>query len=142
MIPIHRAPIFQGHTLKRNCIRLRGLPFEAKVEDVLYFLGDHSKNIVYQGVHMVYSAQGQFTGEAIIQMSSCQAASSSAQEFHKKVMSVGKKQRYIEVIPCSIDDMNLMLGLSGLVGGSLMSLPPPPHPPPSSIQQKYLFFSL
>lgn len=119
MIPVQRAPLIQGHTSKRNYIRLRGLPFEAKVEDVLYFLADHSKNIVYQGVHMVYSAQGQFTGEAIIQMNSCQAASSSAQEFHKKVMTIGKKHRYIEVIPWSIDD--IMLGLSGFVGRSFMS---------------------
>lgn len=99
-----------SHASRRDCIRLRGLPFEAQIEDVLYFLADQSKNIVYQGVHMVYSAQGQPTGEAIIQMNSCAAAQQAAQEFHKKVMSVGKKQRYIEVIPSSIEDMNLMLG--------------------------------
>lgn len=118
-LPPHQS----GATNKRDCIRLRGLPFEAQVEDVLYFLGEQSKSIVYQGVHMVYSAQGQPTGEAIIQMNSCQSASATAQEFHKKVMSVGKKQRYIEVIPCSIDDMNLMLGI-GLVGRSLLATPP------------------
>jgi len=40
----------------RDCIRLRGLPFEASVTDILSFLGDHARNIVYQGVHMVYNA--------------------------------------------------------------------------------------
>lgn len=40
----------------RDCIRLRGLLFEATVTDILNFLGEHSRNIVYKGVHMVYSA--------------------------------------------------------------------------------------
>lgn len=42
---------------RKDCIRLRGLPYEAQVEHILEFLGDHAKNIVYQGVHMVYNAQ-------------------------------------------------------------------------------------
>lgn len=41
----------------KDCIRLRGLPYEAKVEHILHFLEDFSKHIVYQGVHMVYNAQ-------------------------------------------------------------------------------------
>lgn len=41
----------------KDCIRLRGLPFEAKVENILQFLEDFAKNIVFQGVHMVYNAQ-------------------------------------------------------------------------------------
>jgi hypothetical protein len=28
-----------------------------QVEHILEFLGDHAKNIVYQGVHMVFNAQ-------------------------------------------------------------------------------------
>ena len=42
---------------RRDCIRLRGLPYEAQVEHILEFLEDHAKNIVYQGVHMVFNAQ-------------------------------------------------------------------------------------
>lgn len=42
---------------RRDCIRLRGLPYEAQVEQILDFLGDNSKNIVCQGVHMVFNAQ-------------------------------------------------------------------------------------
>lgn len=127
----------QSASSKRDCIRLRGLPFEAQVEDVLYFLGEHSKNIVYQGVHMVYSAQGQPSGEAIIQMSSCGAAQ-AAQECHRKVMTVGKKQRYIEVIQSSIDDTNLMLGMGIQHGRSaLLSAPPPPAQATLSGQQQF-----
>ena len=42
---------------RRDCIRLRGLPYESQVEHILEFLEDHAKNIVYQGVHMVFNAQ-------------------------------------------------------------------------------------
>ena len=94
----------------RDCIRLRGLPFEAQFEDVLHFLGKHSEHIVFQGIHMVYSGQGQPTGEAVIQMDSVEAASRAAQEAHRRVMSVGKKQRYIEVIPSSLEDLKPSLG--------------------------------
>lgn len=44
-----------GHT--KDCIRMRGLPFEATVTDILTFLAEHARNIVFQGVHMVYNAQ-------------------------------------------------------------------------------------
>ena len=43
---------------QRNCIWLRGLPFEAQVEHILEFLGDHAQSIeriVYQEVHFAYS---------------------------------------------------------------------------------------
>lgn len=42
---------------RKDCIRLRGLPYEAQVENILEFLGDHAKSIVFQGVHMVFNAQ-------------------------------------------------------------------------------------
>jgi len=42
---------------RKDCIRLRGLPYEAQVEQILEFLGEYSKKIVFQGVHMVYNAQ-------------------------------------------------------------------------------------
>lgn len=42
---------------RKDCVRLRGLPYEAHVQHILDFLGDFSKHIVFQGVHMVYNAQ-------------------------------------------------------------------------------------
>lgn len=94
---------------RRDCIRLRGLPYEAQVEQILEFLGEYANNIVFRGVHMVYNAQGQPSGEAFIQMDSEQSAAQAATQRHHKYMSFGKKQRYIEVFQCSIDDMNLVL---------------------------------
>ena len=46
---LHSAP-------RKDCIRLRGLPYEAQVEHILDFLGEHSKNIKSQGVHMIFDA--------------------------------------------------------------------------------------
>lgn len=45
---------------KKDCIRLRNLPSTAQVTDLLTFLGEFSQFIVYQGVHMVYTAQVSF----------------------------------------------------------------------------------
>jgi len=42
---------------RRDCIRLRGLPYEASVNDIVTFLGDHSRHIVTQGVHLIYNAE-------------------------------------------------------------------------------------
>jgi epithelial splicing regulatory protein 1/2 len=112
-VPQVAVPIMSQHIItsgtRKDCIRLRGLPYEAQVEHILEFLGEHAKNIVYQGVHMVYNAQGQPSGEAFIQMDSEQSALLAAQYKHHRYMMYFKKQRYIEVFQCSGDDMNLVL---------------------------------
>lgn len=57
-------PLLPQHIItsgtRKDCVRLRGLPYEAQVENILEFLGEHAKNIVFQGVHMVYNAQVSF----------------------------------------------------------------------------------
>ncbi|KAK3889397.1 hypothetical protein Pcinc_006610 [Petrolisthes cinctipes] len=127
---------------RKDCIRLRGLPFEAQVEHILEFLGELAKSIVYQGVHMVYNAHGQPSGEAFIQMDSEHSAFLASQQRHHRYMVFGKKQRYIEVFQCSGEDMNMVLtgGLPAqrpilspgmLVWDGASPLPSPlgPHPP-------------
>lgn len=56
-----QVPLLPQHIItsgtRKDCIRLRGLPYEAQVEHILDFLGEYAKNIVFQGVHMVYNAQ-------------------------------------------------------------------------------------
>jgi len=94
---------------RKDCVRLRGLPYTAQVENIIDFLGEHAKNIAFQGVHMVYNNQGQPSGEAFIQMTHEQAAFSAAQNRHHRYMGYGKKQRYIEVFQCSGEDMNNVL---------------------------------
>lgn len=60
-LPPVQLPLLPQHVItsgtEKNCIRLRGLPYEAKVEHILHFLEDFAKNIVHQGVHLVYNAQ-------------------------------------------------------------------------------------
>ncbi|XP_059224836.1 RNA-binding protein fusilli isoform X1 [Stomoxys calcitrans] len=108
----------------KNCIRLRGLPYEALVEHILHFLDDFAKHIIFQGVHMVINAQGQPSGEAFIQMDSEDSARLCAQRKHHQFMVFGKKYRYIEVFQCSGDDMNMVLN------GGLQSPVPAAHPHP------------
>jgi epithelial splicing regulatory protein 1/2 len=42
---------------RRDCIRLRNLPLECGVEQILEFLGVHSQHIMHQGVHMIFNSQ-------------------------------------------------------------------------------------
>lgn len=137
-----QVPLVPQHFItsgtRKDCIRLRGLPYEAQVEHILEFLGDHAKNIVFQGVHMVYNAQGQPSGEAFIQMTSETSAFQAAQHKHHRYIIIGKKQRYIEVFQCSGNDMNEVL-TGGAVspvakallspGGTATLAPPPPFAP-------------
>ena len=41
----------------KDCLRLRGLPFSATVQDVLDFLREHAAFVVPGGVHMVFNTQ-------------------------------------------------------------------------------------
>ncbi|CAD6186413.1 unnamed protein product [Caenorhabditis auriculariae] len=117
---------------RRECIRLRGLPYEAQVQHVVDFLGEHARSIQYQGVHMVFNSQGHPSGEAFIQMNSEQAAAAAASAVHNRFMTMGKKQRYIEVFQCSPDDMNL------IVAQPPQAPPPPPvhHTQPILLPQR------
>merc|ERR1719362_84216 len=125
---------------RRDCIRPRGLPYEAQVEHILEFLEDHAKNIVYQGVHMVFNAQGQPSGEAFIQMDSEASAFGASNNKHHLYMVFGKKKRYIEVFQCSGEDMNVVLtgSAAGASGGKTQQPPllsPGMLPVPASVPQ-------
>ncbi|RZF37025.1 hypothetical protein LSTR_LSTR004713 [Laodelphax striatellus] len=105
-------PLLPQHVVisgtRKDCIRLRGLPHEAQLENILEFLGEHAKNIVVQGVHMVYT-EGQPSGEAFIQMDCQLSAFITAQLKHHRYMFLGKNLHYIEVLQCSGDDMSMLL---------------------------------
>lgn len=59
--PVPQVTYLPQHVItsgtRKDCIRLRGLPYEASVEHILEFLGEYAKNILFQGVHMVYNSQ-------------------------------------------------------------------------------------
>ncbi|XP_052843011.1 RNA-binding protein fusilli isoform X5 [Drosophila gunungcola] len=123
-LPLPTQHLITSGTTK-NCIRLRGLPYEAMVEHILHFLDDFAKHIIYQGVHMVINAQGQPSGEAFIQMDAEDSARLCAQRKHNQFMVFGKKFRYIEVFQCSGDDMNMVL--NGGLASPVAQAPPPHH---------------
>ncbi|XP_034552944.1 epithelial splicing regulatory protein 1 isoform X2 [Notolabrus celidotus] len=100
----------------RDCLRLRGLPYTASIEDILTFLGEFTQDIRPHGVHMVLNQQGRPSGDCFIQMTSAERAIQASQRLHKHVMSSqrGANSRYVEVFPCSAEEMGLVL-----MGGSL-----------------------
>ncbi|XP_041650264.1 epithelial splicing regulatory protein 1 isoform X2 [Cheilinus undulatus] len=100
----------------RDCLRLRGLPYTSSIEDILTFLGEFTHDIRPHGVHMVLNQQGRPSGDCFIQMTSAERALQASQRLHKQVMSSqrGANSRYVEVFPCSADEMGLVL-----MGGSL-----------------------
>ncbi|KAJ7413280.1 Epithelial splicing regulatory protein 1 [Willisornis vidua] len=132
LIPLPTPPIlpvlpqqFVPPTNIRDCIRLRGLPYAATIEDILEFLGEFSADIRTHGVHMVLNHQGRPSGDAFIQMKSADRAFLAAQKCHKKTM----KDRYVEVFQCSAEEMNFVL-MGGTLNRNGLS-PPPCLSPPS-----------
>ncbi|KAM5211758.1 epithelial splicing regulatory protein 1 isoform 1-T1 [Hipposideros larvatus] len=139
LIPLPTPPIipvlpqqFVPPTNVRDCIRLRGLPYAATIEDILDFLGEFSTDIRTHGVHMVLNHQGRPSGDAFIQMKSADRAFMAAQKCHKKTM----KDRYVEVFQCSAEEMNFVL-----MGGTLNrnGLSPPPCKLPCLSPPSYTF---
>uniref|UniRef100_A0A3B4YXN4 Epithelial splicing regulatory protein 2 n=1 Tax=Stegastes partitus TaxID=144197 RepID=A0A3B4YXN4_9TELE len=103
----------------RDCVRLRGLPYTAGIEDILEFMGEHTVDIKPHGVHMVLNQQGRPSGDAFIQMKSSDKAFMVAQKCHKKTM----KDRYVEVFQCSTEEMSIVL-MGGTLNRSGLSPPP------------------
>uniref|UniRef100_A0A4W5PUP1 Epithelial splicing regulatory protein 2 n=1 Tax=Hucho hucho TaxID=62062 RepID=A0A4W5PUP1_9TELE len=103
----------------RDCVRLRGLPYTAAIEDILEFMGEHTIDIKPHGVHMVLNQQGRPSGDAFIQMRSADRAFMVAQKCHKKMM----KDRYVEVFQCSTEEMSFVL-MGGTLNRSGLSPPP------------------
>ncbi|EMP28325.1 Epithelial splicing regulatory protein 1 [Chelonia mydas] len=135
LVPLAAPPIlpvlpqqFMPPTNVRDCIRLRGLPYAATIEDILEFLGEFSADIRTHGVHMVLNHQGRPSGDAFIQMKSADRAFLVAQKCHKKTM----KDRYIEVFQCSAEEMNFVL-MGGTLNRNGLSPPPCLSPPSYSL---------
>lgn len=62
ILPIVAQPAFVPSTVAavpgmRDCLRLRGLPYDANVQDILLFLGEYTADIKPHGVHMVLNQQ-------------------------------------------------------------------------------------
>ncbi|XP_065518253.1 epithelial splicing regulatory protein 2 isoform X2 [Lathamus discolor] len=124
IIPVIPSPYTIATGSVRDCVRLRGLPYTAGIDDILEFMGDATGDIKPHGVHMVFNQQGRPSGDAFIQMKSADKAYMIAQKCHKKMM----KDRYVEVFQCSGEEMNFVL-MGGTLNRSGLSPPPCLSPP-------------
>ncbi|RLW01315.1 hypothetical protein DV515_00008233, partial [Chloebia gouldiae] len=124
IIPVIPPPYTIATGSIRDCVRLRGLPYTAGIDDILEFMGDATGDIKPHGVHMVLNQQGRPSGDAFIQMKSADKAFMVAQKCHKKMM----KDRYVEVFQCSGEEMNFVL-MGGTLNRSGLSPPPCLSPP-------------
>ncbi|XP_042272756.1 epithelial splicing regulatory protein 2 isoform X2 [Thunnus albacares] len=119
-VPVLASPSFlSSASSTRDCVRLRGLPYTAGIEDILEFMGEHTVDIKPHGVHMVLNQQGRPSGDAFIQMKSPDRAFMVSQKCHKKTM----KDRYVEVFQCSTEEMSIVL-MGGTLNRSGLSPPP------------------
>lgn len=122
---------------RRDCIRLRGLPLEAQVFTIVKFLGEHALDAVFEGVHMIYNADGRPSGGAFVQMDSEDSAFSAALHRHGRYIMGRSGPCHIEVFQCSREDIRNMgavpwerplLGLP-----NVLQPPQPPPPPPNDL---------
>ncbi|XP_077447963.1 epithelial splicing regulatory protein 2 isoform X2 [Stigmatopora argus] len=120
IVPVLATPPFLPTASNtRDCVRLRGLPYTAGIEDILEFMGEHTADIKPHGVHMVLNQQGRPSGDAFIQMKFPEKAFLVSQKCHKKTM----KDRYVEVFQCSTEEMSIVL-MGGTLNRSGLSPPP------------------
>ncbi|XP_056268795.1 epithelial splicing regulatory protein 2 isoform X1 [Pseudoliparis swirei] len=120
MMPVLTTPPYlPAASSTRDCVRLRGLPYTAGIEDILEFMGEYTVDIKPHGVHMVLNQQGRPSGDAFIQMRSPDKSFMVAQKCHKKTM----KDRYVEVFQCSTEEMSIVL-MGGTLNRSGLSPPP------------------
>lgn len=133
-IPFTPLPMLPPEMLsagnKRDCIRVRNLPVECGIEQILEFLGVHSQHIIPQGVHMVFNAHGQPSGEAFIQMDSETSSYNASMHKNNKYLFFNGKKRFIEVLQCSGEEMNQIL--LGLVPSNLI---------PNNVQRQSVYSS-
>ena len=78
---------FDKYSHHKDCVRLRGLPYSATVDDVLDFFGTLADDILPRGIHFVYNQRCQPTGECYVQMNSYDSAQIVAHYLHRKFLN-------------------------------------------------------
>ncbi|XP_020603287.1 epithelial splicing regulatory protein 1-like isoform X1 [Orbicella faveolata] len=121
------GPCINGMNTK-DCLRLRGLPFSATVQDVLDFLKEHAAFVIPGGVHMVFNTQGRPSGDAYVQLVSAECAKTATTDLHRQHMG----ERYIEVFPCSGVDIASIITSSTINQTKMTSVNNTPYSHPCS----------
>jgi epithelial splicing regulatory protein 1/2 len=125
---------------RKDCVRLRNLPIDCAVEQILEFLGIHSQHIIQHGVHMILNNQRQPSGEAFIQFDSEQAAYNVHVHKNAKSMHFNSKKIPIEVIQCSGEEMNLVL--MGILPSNLINSPQGAKSKIPRLKIHFIFFNI
>ncbi|KAH9383663.1 hypothetical protein HPB48_025415 [Haemaphysalis longicornis] len=118
----------------KECLHLRGLPVDAQPETIMQFLGPDALSVIPEGVHIMYTPEGQPSGEAIIQMNSEESAFWAVVNSHDRcMMGPRRKPSRIEALLCSVTEMKTMLAktLPGPIspsGGTREPQREPNHP--------------
>ncbi|CAH8429213.1 unnamed protein product [Dicrocoelium dendriticum] len=115
--------------LAKCFIRIRGMPLEADILDILTFVGDAWRSIVVHGVHLVYNSLGRSNGEAIIQFVSEKAAQWMIEQKHGSIFFKRTAQTvtssFVEVIQCTAEDVTqLMYTVAALVQANIHTAKP------------------
>ena len=88
-------------------IRMRGMPWSTKEEDVLSFLSDVNIKNDKQGIHFATGSDGRTTGEAYVELASA-ADLERALGHHNEHMG----RRYIEIFKSTNREMQFMVSRS------------------------------
>lgn len=101
----------------KECLHLRGLPVDAQTETIMQFLGPDARRVIPEGVHIIYTPDGQPSGQAIVQMDSEDSAFWAVANSHDRFM-VGPRREpsRIEALLCSVHEMEAVL--AGTLPGS------------------------
>ena len=83
---IYKDNVYDNPCHRDDCVRLRGLPFSATVDDILEFFCQFSDEILQRGIHFVFNQSGQPTGECYVQMTSYNSAQCAAKYLHKRYL--------------------------------------------------------
>ncbi|XP_077543866.1 epithelial splicing regulatory protein 2-like [Haemaphysalis longicornis] len=101
-------PRLPQRSSRKDCLLLRGLPYDYQLNTILEFMDVFRYSIAVQGVHRINTIVGHPAGEAFVQMDSENAAFLAAMYLHRRLM-MGRNPACIEVFQCSIDDMNRLV---------------------------------
>ncbi|KAI5704081.1 hypothetical protein M8J75_001813 [Diaphorina citri] len=96
---LQHTGIVEGNAFDQGCVRLRGLPFESKKDDIAQFFG--GLEIIPNGITLVEDPfNGRPTGEAYVQFVDKETAERALQKHKERI-----GHRYIEIFKSTLEEI-------------------------------------
>ncbi|XP_008486469.2 heterogeneous nuclear ribonucleoprotein H2-like, partial [Diaphorina citri] len=96
---LQHTGIVEGNAFDQGCVRLRGVPFESKKDDIAQFFD--GLEIIPNGITLVEDPfNGRPTGEAYVQFVDKETAERALQKHKEKI-----GHRYIEIFKCTLEEI-------------------------------------